>query len=319
MSPVVCDVCSRLFKDRFGLLTHCRSAEHRRKQLAAESAAEAERLLAASGPATLTAFTREQSGPSDGQSEEQSGSEGHRSPDQLLQVQTSPENDDTQPPPEREPEPGVEEARVLASSLLRDLQPSVLNYRPAPKPLPLPASVAPLPPLLLNLSGADRDRMLKVIHHKDFSPELIPWKSADQLHDFLDKYVVRVLLSPTPSSTCCNFEFTACTACRGSAGDIWYGELLLLFSFKTRGPVKPEVVLVRWFIPAPKPPHAKHLRLECFQYAKCRVAGIPGKVFQTDVVPLISIIGPCFMQQDPVHSSIFYFNHWVGNTANSLE
>ena len=38
----------------------------------------------------------------------------------------------------------------------------------------------------MNLSGADRELMLKVLTHPDFSAQPLPWKSADQLHTFLD-------------------------------------------------------------------------------------------------------------------------------------
>jgi len=104
-----------------------------------------------------------------------------------------------------------------------------------------------------------------------------------------------------------------------SPGEVWYAELLLLFSFKTRSPIEPEVAFVRCFHPARRPAHAKHIILQAFQYAKIRLAGIQAKVFQTDVVTLASITGPCFMQPVPISGNVFYFNHWVGNTANAIQ
>ena len=74
---------------------------------------------------------------------------------------------------------------------------------------------------------------------------------------------------------------------RGDSPDeVWYAELLLLFSFKTRGPAEPEVAWERWSTPAAKPAHAKNIRLQSFQDAKVKVTGIQAKVFQTDVVSL---------------------------------
>lgn len=47
-------------------------------------------------------------------------------------------------------------------------------------------ALAPLLPLLTNLSGADLDLTLKVLTHEEFSPKDIPWKSSAELHEFLD-------------------------------------------------------------------------------------------------------------------------------------
>lgn len=55
------------------------------------------------------------------------------------------------------------------------------------RPLPLPATVALLLPVLMNLSETDRELMLKSLTHPDFSGQSIPWKSADQFQTFLDE------------------------------------------------------------------------------------------------------------------------------------
>ena len=52
------------------------------------------------------------------------------------------------------------------------------------------------------------------------------------------------------------------------------------------------------------------------KWSMINATGIRGKVFQTDIVPVKSIVGPCFMQPDPIRDNIFYYNHWIGNTAN---
>ncbi|DBB02887.1 TPA: hypothetical protein ACH3X1_013492 [Trebouxia sp. C0004] len=84
------------------------------------------------------------------------------------------------------------------------------------------------------------------------------------------------------------------TRCRSTTrrqhhrGEVWYAELLLLFSFKTRGHVEPEVALVRWFEPVPRTAHARNIRLQPFQHAKVKLIGIQHKVFHVDVVTLAS-------------------------------
>ncbi|KAL0024007.1 hypothetical protein WJX77_008088 [Trebouxia sp. C0004] len=45
-------------------------------------------------------------------------------------------------------------------------------------------------PLLLNMSGDDRELMIKVLTHPDFDTRLMPWKSAKQFHSFLDSHEV---------------------------------------------------------------------------------------------------------------------------------
>ena len=43
---------------------------------------------------------------------------------------------------------------------------------------------------------------------------------------------------------------------------------------------------------------------------------IRGKAPQTDVLQLDAIIGPCFVQQDPINSGLFSLNQWVRNSAH---
>ncbi len=102
----------------------------------------------------------------------------------------------------------------------------------------------------------------------------------------------------------------------------WFGQLLLLFSYKNRRNQKIEMAFVRWFDCVDSPAHAKDLRLQALRWAKIRVPGINGRVPQTDMVQLESITGPCLLQPDPLKrnepldSRVFYFNHWAGNAAN---
>ena len=176
-----CELCSQSFNDRQGLKVHCTKNEHRRKQIAAECATEAQRELAVNAHSTSLAREAQDLGPShghgqgQGQQREQSGSEDQVNPDHMPATQA----------------PSEDIQSGTAGVWPQHMPPAVLNYRRAPKALPLPASVAPLVPLLLNLSGDDRNLLLKVIKHKDFSPQLVPWTSSDQLHAFLDKNSVR--------------------------------------------------------------------------------------------------------------------------------
>lgn len=98
---------------------------------------------------------------------------------------------------------------------------------------------------------------------------------------------------------------------------IWYAQLLLLFSHKTKHGNETELAFVRWFEETQRPSHAINLKLRALTWATVSAPHpIRGKVPQTDVLQLDAIIGPCFVQQDPINNGIFYFNHWVGNTAN---
>ena len=49
-------------------------------------------------------------------------------------------------------------------------------------------------PLLLNMSGDDREFMIKFLTHPDFDTRLVPWKSAKQFHSFLDSHEVHTSL-----------------------------------------------------------------------------------------------------------------------------
>lgn len=108
-------------------------------------------------------------------------------------------------------------------------------------------------------------------------------------------------------------------SCRGgSSGEVWYAQLLLLFSHKRRFGFEVELAFVRWFTPAERPAHARNFRLQPFKWEMHNLKGVRAKVFRTDIVRVESIIGPAFMQQDPVTRSIFYFNHWVGNVVSDV-
>ena len=133
----------------------------------------------------------ETSGPShsQGHGHEPAGFEDQHGVDQ------SPEPEDNTTDTSSGAEPRGETARFQTITPVEYRQPVVLNHRRTPNSLPWPAAVAPLVPLLLNLSGDDRNLLLKVIKHQDFSSQLVPWKSADQPHSFLDKNSVNASAS----------------------------------------------------------------------------------------------------------------------------
>ena len=92
--------------------------------------------------------------------------------------------------------------------------------------------------------------------------------------------------------------------------------LFCFFLNKRRQGHEPELAFVRWLTPARKPAHAEGIQLTALKYAMVKLKGIRAKVFQTDIVSLNSIIGLCFIQPDPLDAKVFYYNHWIGNTAN---
>lgn len=115
-------------------------------------------------------------------------------------VDQPPEPEDNTTETSSGAEPRGEAARFQTVTPVEYRQPVVLNYRRTPNPLLLPAAVAPLVPLLLNLSGDGRNLLHKAIKHQNFSSQLVPWKSADQLHSFLDKNSVSAFASSSHAS-----------------------------------------------------------------------------------------------------------------------
>ena len=105
----------------------------------------------------------------------------------------------------------------------------------------------------------------------------------------------------------------ACPACRAE-DETWFAELQLLFCLKGR--CASEYAFVRWLTAVPRPAHARSLKLQALKWETCRVGGVRGFVPKTDIVSLDSIIGPCYIQPDPVNQNIHCYNHWVGNVMS---
>ena len=57
------------------------------------------------------------------------------------------------------------------------------------------------------------------------------------------------------------------------------------------------------------------MKLTALKYIMVDIKGIRVKVFRAHVVRLGSILGPCYVQPDPVDKKTLYCNHWIGNIA----
>ncbi|KAL3145524.1 hypothetical protein ABBQ32_003348 [Trebouxia sp. C0010 RCD-2024] len=106
-----------------------------------------------------------------------------------------------------------------------------------------------------------------------------------------------------------------CIMVRGDRGATWYAQLLLLFSYEDQDGCDVEAAFVKWFTVARRPSHNKGFKLQPLKWEMHKPRGMPLGP-RMDVIGLDQIIGPCYVQQDPVHSAVFYYNHWVGNTTN---
>lgn len=104
--------------------------------------------------------------------------------------------------------------------------------------------------------------------------------------------------------------------CSAPGGKTWYAQLLLLFSYQEAAHLQEkEAAFVRWFTVCQRPPHATGFKLQPLKWEMQKVRGRPAAP-RTDVIQLDQIIGPCYVQQDPKDPSVYYYNHWVGNTKN---
>ncbi|KAA6411204.1 MAG: hypothetical protein FRX49_13779 [Trebouxia sp. A1-2] len=108
---------------------------------------------------------------------------------------------------------------------------------------------------------------------------------------------------------------------RGDADKTDFARLLMLFLYKSKHGLKVEAAFVNWYTPDIKRvKRAANLRLARLEIEQQSIPGL-GICPRTDIAPLTSIIGPGFLQPDSVKptgtdkSEQFYYNHWVGNTA----
>jgi len=97
-----------------------------------------------------------------------------------------------------------------------------------------------------------------------------------------------------------------------SARQIWFAQLLLLFSYKTRQGCAPFLAFVFGFTPARKPAHAKGIKLTALTWAMIKIKGIRAQVFWTNIVQHWSLL----IQPDAVDKIVFNYTHWIGNDAN---
>lgn len=172
-----CDLCRKGCKDDRGFKVHESSARHRANQLAADTAAQ---QIQRNDTVTLEAQ------PAQGQrhsiTPDIQPDHGHR---HLNGAQQGPDDLDCTEPQQESASRQANQPQMASCDVLGEA--AGYSGQHHQNPLPWPASIATLLPLLMNLSGADRQLMLKVLTHPDFSAQSIPWKSADQLHTFLDE------------------------------------------------------------------------------------------------------------------------------------
>ena len=164
-----CDVCQNAFKADRGLKIHEASAPHRAKQLAADTNEPQPQR-----DDTITANAQPD--------------QSHR---HLTAAQPGPDQSFAEEPQEPELGPVFEEAIQPHGSIPVDLREGQI-YQHNQTPSPWPTCVAVMMPLLTNLSGADRELFIKNLVHPDFPEHLkaMPWKSADQIHEFRDEHQV---------------------------------------------------------------------------------------------------------------------------------
>ena len=58
---------------------------------------------------------------------------------------------------------------------------------------------------------------------------------------------------------------------------------------------------MRWLTSAQRPAHVANIRLKPMKWSMINATGIRGKVFQTDIVPVKSIVGPCFIPSGTIY------------------
>ncbi|DBA98899.1 TPA: hypothetical protein ACH3X1_014648 [Trebouxia sp. C0004] len=97
--------------------------------------------------------------------------------------------------------------------------------------------------------------------------------------------------------------------------EVWLAQLQLLFCVSSKKGA-PEFAFIRWLTAAAKPARAANLKLKPYKWEVTRIPGIRSNVPKTDIVRIESIIGPCFIQPDPLDPNLFWYNHWVGNVMN---
>ncbi|DBA68341.1 TPA: hypothetical protein ACH3X2_013651 [Trebouxia sp. C0005] len=94
-------------------------------------------------------------------------------------------------------------------------------------------------------------------------------------------------------------------------------QLLLLFPYEDLNGCDVAAAFAKWFANARRPSHSRGFKLQPLKWEMHKPWGRAlGPI--TDVIGLNQIIGPCYIQQDPINSAVYYYNHWVGNTSNDL-
>ena len=101
--------------------------------------------------------------------------------------------------------------------------------------------------------------------------------------------------------------------CRGDNNKVWSVKLLVIFSYTSSSGSEIEAAFVRWLVakrPAVKDKkHAKNLILVQLKWEEEK-----GRNSSADIIELSSILGPCYVQPDPIKLNTFISTRWVGST-----
>ena len=94
---------------------------------------------------------------------------------------------------------------------------------------------------------------------------------------------------------------------------MWFAKLLVSFSYTSSSGSEVEAAFVRWLVakrPAVKDKkHAKNLILVQLKWEEEK-----GRSSSADIIELSSILGPSYVQPDPIKLDTLQFNRWVGST-----
>ncbi|DBA78691.1 TPA: hypothetical protein ACH3X1_008605 [Trebouxia sp. C0004] len=93
---------------------------------------------------------------------------------------------------------------------------------------------------------------------------------------------------------------------KGTGTEVWLAQLQLLFCVSSKKGA-PELAFVRWLTSATRPARAASLKLQPLKWEATRIPGIRSNVPKTNIIRLDSIIGPCFIQPDPIDSNLYWY------------
>ena len=101
--------------------------------------------------------------------------------------------------------------------------------------------------------------------------------------------------------------------CKGDNNKVWFAKLLVNFSYTSSSGSEIEAAFARWLVtkrPAVKDKkHAKNLILVQLKWEEEK-----DRNSSADIIELSSILGPCYVQPEPIKLDTFISTRWVGST-----